>query len=345
MKKILVTGGTGYIGSHTVVELYEAGYTPVIVDNLSNSNIGVLEQIEKITGKKPDFHNFDLCDEQKVKEFVAGNPDIEGVIHFAAYKAVGESVEKPLKYYYNNFFSLINLLNAFSSKRTNFVFSSSCTVYGQPDELPVTEAAEVKKAESPYGNTKQIAEEILSETAASNPNFHILSLRYFNPVGAHKSALIGELPLGVPQNLVPFITQTAIGKREMITVYGDDYNTPDGSAIRDYIHVVDLAKAHVAAIQLLEKDSTGKNYDVFNIGTGNGTSVLEVIHAFEKATGEKLNYQIGSRRSGDVEKVWGDVTKSTEELGWKAELDIEEMMRSAWAWEVYLKNENPFDTE
>ncbi|WP_118193269.1 UDP-glucose 4-epimerase GalE [Albibacterium indicum] len=345
MKKILVTGGTGYIGSHTVVELYEAGYTPIIVDNLSNSNIGVLGQIEKITGKRPAFHNFDLCDEQKVKKFVSDNPDIEGVIHFAAYKAVGESVEKPLKYYYNNFFSLINLLNAFSGKRTNFVFSSSCTVYGQPDELPVTEAAEVKKAESPYGNTKQIAEEILSETAASNPNFRILSLRYFNPVGAHKSALIGELPLGVPQNLVPFITQTAIGKREKITVYGDDYNTADGSAIRDYIHVVDLAKAHVAAIQLLEKDSTGKNYDVFNIGTGNGTSVLEVIHAFEKATGEKLNYQIGARRSGDVEQVWGDVTKSTEELGWKAELDIEEMMRSAWAWEVYLKNENPFDTE
>lgn len=345
MKKILVTGGTGYIGSHTVVQLYEAGYTPIIVDNLSNSNIGVLGQIEKITGKRPAFHNFDLCDEQKVKEFVSSNPDIEGVIHFAAYKAVGESVEKPLKYYYNNFFSLINLLNAYADRRINFVFSSSCTVYGQPDELPVTEAAEVKKAESPYGNTKQIAEEILSETAASNPNFHILSLRYFNPVGAHKSALIGELPLGVPQNLVPFITQTAIGKREKITVYGDDYNTADGSAIRDYIHVVDLAKAHVAAIQLLEKDSTGKNYDVFNIGTGNGTSVLEVIHAFEKATGEKLNYQIGARRSGDVEQVWGDVTKSTEELGWKAELDIEEMMRSAWAWEVYLKNENPFDTE
>ena len=345
MKKILVTGGTGYIGSHTVVQLYEAGYTPIIVDNLSNSNIGVLGQIEKITGKRPAFHNFDLCDEQKVKEFVSSNPDIEGVIHFAAYKAVGESVEKPLKYYYNNFFSLINLLNAYADRRINFVFSSSCTVYGQPDELPVTEAAEVKKAESPYGNTKQIAEEILSETAASNPNFHILSLRYFNPVGAHKSALIGELPLGVPQNLVPFITQTAIGKREKITVYGDDYNTADGSAIRDYIHVVDLAKAHVAAIQLLEKDSTGKNYDAFNIGTGNGTSVLEVIHAFEKATGEKLNYQIGARRSGDVEQVWGDVTKSTEELGWKAELDIEEMMRSAWAWEVYLKNENPFDTE
>src|SRR5690606_35327837 len=256
MKKILVTGGTGYIGSHTVVELFEAGYTPVIIDNLSNSNIGVLDQIKKITGVKPEFHNFDLRDEGKVKEFVDQNPDIEGVIHFAAFKAVGESVQEPLKYYYNNFLSLINLLNAYSNRKVNFVFSSSCTVYAQSDQLPVTEAAEVKKAESPYVNTKQIAQEILSETAASYANFNILSLRYFNPVGAHKSALIGELPLGVPQNLVPFITQTAVGKREMITVYGDDYNTPDGSAIRDYIHVVDLAKAHVAAIQLLEKDST-----------------------------------------------------------------------------------------
>jgi len=341
MKKILVTGGTGYIGSHTVVELFEAGYTPVIVDNLSNSNIGVLDQIEKITGTKPEFHNFDLCDEKKVKEFISQNADIEGVIHFAAYKAVGESVEKPLKYYHNNFFSLINLLNAYSDRKINFVFSSSCTVYGQPDVLPVTESAEVKKAESPYGNTKQIAEEILSEVAASNSNFNILSLRYFNPVGAHKTALIGELPLGVPQNLVPFITQTAIGKREKITVYGDDYDTIDGSAIRDYIHVVDLAKAHVAAIKLLEEKSD-KNYDVFNIGTGNGTSVLEVIQAFEKANNEKLNYQIGERRAGDIEKVWGDVTKSTQQLNWKAELDIEEMMRSAWAWEVYLRDNNPF---
>lgn len=345
MRKILVTGGTGYIGSHTVVELFEAGYTPVVIDNLSNSNQGVLKQIEKITGRLPEFHNFDLCDEAKVKAFVAENPDIEGVIHFAAYKAVGESVEKPLKYYYNNFFSLINLLNAFADKKINFVFSSSCTVYGQPDTLPVTEAAEVKKAESPYGNTKQVAEEILSECAKANTNYNILSLRYFNPVGAHKSALIGELPLGVPQNLVPFITQTAIGKREKITVYGNDYQTRDGSAVRDYIHVVDLAKAHVAAIRLLEKQTGDTNYDVFNIGTGNGTTVLEIIEAFEKATGEKLNYQIGERRSGDVEKVWGDVTKSAEQLGWKAELDVEEMMRSAWAWEVYLRDNNPFENK
>ncbi len=342
MKKILVTGGTGYIGSHTVVELFEAGYTPIIVDNLSNSNIGVLKQIEKITGQQPAYYNFDLCDEAKVIEFIEANQDIQGVIHFAAYKAVGESVEKPLKYYHNNFFSLINLLNAYSNKSIDFVFSSSCTVYGQPDENPVTEAAEVKKAESPYGNTKQIAEEILKETADSHPNFNIISLRYFNPVGAHKSALIGELPLGVPQNLVPYITQTAVGKREKITVFGDDYDTPDGSAIRDYIHVVDLAKAHVAAIKRLENKASSKNYDVFNIGTGNGYSVLEVIKAFEESTGRKLNYEIGPRRVGDIEKVWGDVTKSTKELGWKAKLDIVEMMRSAWSWETYLKNENPF---
>jgi len=338
MSKILVTGGTGYIGSHTVVELQQSGYTPVIVDNLVNSNAGVVDQIEKITGVRPEFHNFDLCDVSRVNQFVADNPDITGVIHFAAYKAVGESVQQPLKYYHNNFFSLINLLNAYAGKPVNFVFSSSCTVYGQPDVLPVTEAAPVKKAESPYGNTKQIAEEILSETAAAFGNYQIISLRYFNPVGAHESALIGELPLGIPQNLVPFITQSAIGKRGPITVFGNDYNTPDGSAIRDYIHVVDLAKAHVAAIRLLEKGNPAGNYDVFNIGTGKGNSVLEVIRAFEASTGVKLNYQIGPRRAGDVEQVWGDVTKSARELGWKATLGIEEMMRSAWKWEQYLKD-------
>lgn len=338
MSKILVTGGTGYIGSHTVVELQHAGYTPIIVDNLVNSNAGVLDQLKKITGIRPEFHNFDLCDAEKVNRFVADHPDITGIIHFAAYKAVGESVQQPLKYYHNNFFSLINLLNAYVGKPVNFVFSSSCTVYGQPDQLPVTEQAPVKKAESPYGNTKQIAEEILSETAAAFSNYNIASLRYFNPVGAHESALIGELPLGVPQNLVPFITQSAVGKRGPITVFGDDYGTPDGSAIRDYIHVVDLAKAHVAAIRLLEKGNPAGNYDVFNIGTGKGNSVLEVIKAFEASTGVKLNYQIGPRRAGDVEQVWGDVSKSTRELSWKAELGIEEMMRSAWKWEQYLKD-------
>lgn len=342
MSKILVTGGTGYIGSHTVVELHHAGYTPVIVDNLSNSNIKILDQIEKIIGVKPEFHQFDLCDEAKTREFLANNPDIKGIIHFAASKAVGESVAQPLKYYHNNFFSLINLLNSYQEKPINFVFSSSCTVYGEPDVLPVTEAAPVKKATSPYGNTKQIAEEILEETAQAFGNYNIVALRYFNPVGAHESALLGELPNGVPQNLLPFITQTAIGKREKVTVFGNDYDTPDGSCIRDYIHVVDLAKAHVAAIKLLEKGNPKGNYDVFNIGTGNGYSVIEAIKAFEKTSGKPLQYEFGPRRDGDIIRVWGDVTKSTNELGWKAELGIDEMMASAWAWEQYI-HENPLD--
>lgn len=340
MAKILVTGGTGFIGSHTVVELHNAGYEVIIVDDFSNSNPKILDQLESITGKKQEFVQLDLCDEGKVKAFVASNPEITGVIHFAAFKAVGESVQQPLKYYRNNFYSLLNLLFAFNSK-IDFVFSSSCTVYGQPDQLPVTEAAPVKKAESPYGNTKQIAEEMLSEACAVSPDLFVTSLRYFNPVGAHESALIGELPIGVPQNLVPFITQSAIGKRGPITVYGNDYNTPDGSAIRDYIHVVDLAKAHVAAIKRLESKAATSNYEVFNLGTGKGSSVLEIIHAFEESTGEKLNYQIGPRREGDIEQVYGDVSKAANELGWKAELGIQEMMRSAWNWEKYLKD-NPF---
>ncbi len=343
MSKILVTGGTGYIGSHTVVELINAGHIPVIIDNLSNSNIGILNQIEKITGIKPEFHQIDLCDTEKVKAFVESHPDITGIIHFAAFKAVGESVQQPLKYYKNNFFSLLNILDAYAEKPINLVFSSSCTVYGQPDILPVTESAEVKKAESPYGNTKQIAEEILAETAASSSNYNFIALRYFNPVGAHESALIGELPNGVPQNLLPFITQTAIGKRAQLTVFGADYDTPDGSCIRDYIHVVDLAKAHVAAIQLLEDGNPNGNYDVFNIGTGNGYSVLEAIKAFEKASGQPLNYVVGPRRDGDIIQVWGDVTKSTAELKWKAELGIDEMMSSAWAWEKYLQD-NPIQS-
>ena len=339
--KILVTGGIGFIGSHTVVELYKAGYIPVIVDDLSNSSVKILDQIEKIINYRPEFYEFDLCDEAKTKAFIDSQPDLSGVIHFAAFKAVGESVQKPLEYYRNNFYSLINLLFAYKEKAINFVFSSSCTVYGQPDVLPVTEAAPVKKAESPYGNTKQIAEEILSETAAINKNYNIVALRYFNPVGAHETALIGELPIGVPQNLVPFITQTAIGKREKITVFGDDYDTIDGSCVRDYIHVVDLAKAHVAAIKRMEQGNAKANFEVFNIGTGKGTTVLEVINAFEKSTGEKLNYSIGPRRAGDIEKVYGDVTKSTTELGWTAELNVDDMMKSAWEWEKYIKN-NPF---
>ena len=340
-KKILVTGGTGFIGSHTVVELYNAGYTPIIIDNFSNSNIKILDQIEQIIAYRPAFYEFDLCDEKLTKEFVDQNSDIAGVIHFAAYKAVGESVQKPLEYYKNNFFSLINLLEAYKNKPVNFVFSSSCTVYGQPGVLPVSEDAPIKKAESPYGNTKQVAEEILTETALANKNYNIISLRYFNPVGAHQSALIGELPIGVPQNLVPFITQTAIGKREKVTVFGNTYNTPDGSCIRDYIHVVDLAKAHVAAIKRMESGVATSNYEVYNIGTGTGSSVLEVIQAFEKSTGVKLNYVIGDKRGGDVEQVWGNASKSTQELGWTAELDLETMMKSAWEWEKYL-NENQF---
>ena len=338
MAKILVTGGTGYIGSHTVVELFEAGYEVIVVDDFSNSDPKILDQIEKISGKKPDFQKLDLCKEDDVKAFALQHQDITGIIYFAASKAVGESVQNPLKYYRNNFYSLINVLTAFNSK-IKLVFSSSCTVYGQPDSLPVTENALIKKAESPYGNTKQIAEEILQETCAVNPNLKVVVLRYFNPVGAHKSALIGELPIGVPQNLVPFITQSAIGKRGPITVYGNDYNTPDGSAVRDYIHVVDLAKAHVAAIKRLENNT--KNYEVFNVGTGKGSSVLEIINAFEFATGQKLAYKIGDRREGDIEQTYGDVSLSNSVLGWKAELDLNEMMSSAWNWEKYLRD-NPF---
>ena len=340
MAKIVVTGGLGYIGSHTVVELVNAGYEPVIIDDLSNSQPKILDQISKIIGFKPAFYHFDLCDEQKLSEFAAAEPDIAGIIHFAAFKAVGESVVKPLKYYRNNFYSLVNLLNVYNDKPVNFVFSSSCTVYGQPDELPVTEHAPIKPAQSPYGNTKQVAEEILTDVIKSGSALKVISLRYFNPVGAHETALIGELPIGVPQNLVPFITQTAIGKREKITVFGDDYDTKDGSCVRDYIHVVDLAKAHVAALKLMDNGSF-KGYDVFNLGTGNGNTVLEIIGAFERATGVKLNYEIGPRRGGDVEKVWGDVTKSSNELHWTAQLDIDTMMSSAWAWEQYLA-ENPF---
>jgi len=341
MSKILVTGGLGYIGSHTVVELVKAGYEPVIVDNLSNSNIKILDQLAKIIGFKPVFHQLDLSDEKAVKDLAELEPDVTGIIHFAAYKAVGESVTQPLKYYKNNFYSLINIMQAYADKAVNLVFSSSCTVYGQPDELPVTENASVKPAQSPYGNTKQIAEEILQDVIASGSPFKIISLRYFNPVGAHESALIGELPIGIPQNLVPFITQSAIGKRGAITVYGDDYNTPDGSCIRDYIHVVDLGKAHVAALKVMEGESYAKGYDMFNLGTGNGSSVLDIIKAFETSTGERLDYKIGPRRPGDVEQVWGDVTKSKNVLYWTAELGVEAMMLSAWNWEKYLAT-NPF---
>ncbi|MES2375023.1 MAG: UDP-glucose 4-epimerase GalE [Bacteroidota bacterium] len=338
MKHILVTGGTGYIGSHTVVALQQEGYEVTIVDNLSNSNVSVLDQIAGITGKRPAYFNFDLCNEQEVSAFINGHPEISDVIHFAAYKAVGESVQFPLKYYRNNLYALINLLSALDSRPVNFVFSSSCTVYGQPDNLPVNETAPIKTAESPYGNTKQVAEEILSDLCTANPDYKVISLRYFNPVGAHKSTRIGELPMGIPQNLVPFITQSAIGKRGAITVYGDDYNTPDGSCIRDYIHVVDLAKAHIAALKRLKQGESRPAYEVFNVGTGKGTSVLEMIRTFETVTGTNLNYGIGPRRQGDIEQVWGDVTKAESLLNWRAEYNLEEMLTSSWAWEKALAN-------
>lgn len=331
--KILVTGGTGYIGSHTVVELQQQGFEVVIVDNLSNSQADIVYQIEKITGQKPLLEVFDLADREKTADFFKRHSDIKGVIHFAAFKAVGESVEKPVDYYRNNLVSLMNVLESMQENEVgNIVFSSSCTVYGQPDELPVSEKAPVKKAESPYGNTKQISEEILQDFIKVS-DVHAIALRYFNPIGAHESALIGELPLGVPNNLVPFITQTAIGIREQLKVFGDDYPTPDGTPIRDYIHVVDLAKAHVVAIQRMIEGKMKQNFEVFNLGTGNGYSVLEVINAFEKVSQTKLNYKIVERREGDVTQVWADPSFSNNELGWKAEKDLDEMVGSAWKWE------------
>ncbi len=342
MKKatVLVTGGTGYIGSHTAVELINEGYDVVIIDNLSNSTKDSLDGIEKITGRRPKFEEFDLCDAAKVNQFFSRYKDVKAIIHFAASKAVGESVEKPLLYYKNNLWSLINLLNAMSEFDVpNIVFSSSCTVYGQPEKLPVTEDAPIQKAMSPYGNTKQICEEIISDTISANNSLKAISLRYFNPIGAHSSAEIGELPVGVPANLVPFITQTAIGLREQLKVFGDDYNTPDGTCVRDYIHVVDLAKAHVVAIKRLLEDKNKTSYEVFNIGTGNGNTVLDIIKTFEKVSGVKLNYKIVSRRPGDIEKVWADTTYANNELGWKAVSTLDETLLSAWKWEQKYRNQ------
>ncbi len=335
--KILVTGGTGYIGSHTVVELQAKGYEVVIVDNLSNSKREVVDNIEKITGVKPLLEVFDLVDKEKTAGFFKRHKDIKGVIHFAASKAVGESVEKPLMYYRNNLVSLMNVMESMIETGVdNLVFSSSCTVYGQPDQLPVSENAPIKKAESPYGNTKQIAEEIIADTVKVEP-VKTIALRYFNPIGAHPSALIGELPLGVPNNLVPFITQTAIGLREQLNIFGDDYNTPDGTAIRDYIHVVDLAKAHVVAIDRMLGNNMKKPFEIFNLGTGNGYSVLEAVKSFEKVSGKKLNYKIAGRREGDIEQVWANPEFSNRELGWRAERGLDEMMESAWKWELALR--------
>jgi UDP-glucose 4-epimerase len=331
--KILVTGGTGYIGSHTVVELQQQGFETVIVDNLSNSQAGVIDSIEAITGIRPLFEQFDLVDRERTADFFRRHSDIQGIIHFAAFKAVGESVDKPLMYYRNNLVSLVNILEGMMENNIpNLVFSSSCTVYGQPDELPVSEQAPVKKAESPYGNTKQISEEIISDTIRTS-KLNAIALRYFNPIGAHHTALIGELPLGVPNNLVPFITQTAIGIRAQLSVFGDDYNTPDGTAVRDYIHVVDLAQAHVVAVKRMIGKKMKNPFEVFNLGTGNGFSVLDVISSFERVSGEKLNYRIVGRRAGDVEQVWADPTFSNNELGWKALKSLDEMTASAWKWE------------
>jgi len=336
MKKILVTGGTGYIGSHTTVELQQKGYDVVIVDNFSNSQADVLDNIEAISGKKPAFENFDLSDREKTLDFFSRYHDIDAIIHFAAFKAVGESVAKPLLYYQNNIFSLVNILQGMLNNNiNNLVFSSSCTVYGQPDKLPVDELAPVQQAMSPYGNTKQISEEIIQDTVRSS-SLKAIALRYFNPIGAHESSKIGELPLGVPNNLVPFITQTAIGIREQLKVFGSDYPTPDGTPIRDYIHVVDLAKAHVIAVDRMLENKTKKTFEVFNLGTGKGYSVLEVINSFEKVSGLKLNYKIVDRRPGDVTEVWADTRFANEELGWKAEKGIDEMTLSAWNWELAL---------
>jgi UDP-glucose 4-epimerase len=336
---IVVTGGTGYIGSHTTVELMEAGYEVLIIDNLANSQIEVLDGIEKITGKRPQFEKLDLTDGKGVLDCFERNPGIKAVIHFAAHKAVNESVENPLMYYKNNLLSLINLLYAMNDHGVrHFVFSSSCTVYGQPDKLPVTEESPVKKATSPYGNTKQIAEEIIEDSILSGDPFDAIMLRYFNPVGAHPSAHIGELPLGVPANLIPFITQTAIGIREELRVWGDDYNTPDGSAIRDYINVVDLSRAHVVSIERLISGKNKNSLEVFNLGTGKGLSVLEIINVFIKATGVEIKYRIEDRREGDVEQVYADTTLANKVLGWKADTPLEDTLRSAWKWEQNLRN-------
>jgi UDP-glucose 4-epimerase len=339
-ERILVTGGTGFIGSHTVVELQNSGYDVVIVDNLSNSSADVVDGIEKITGIRPDFEQLDCLDYEGLEKVFAKYGDIKSIIHFAASKAVGESVQKPLLYYRNNLVSLINLLELMPKYNVKgIVFSSSCTVYGQPDVLPVTEDAPIKVAESPYGNTKQINEEIIRDTIKSGSPIQAILLRYFNPIGAHPTAIIGEMPNGVPQNLIPFLTQTAIGIREKLSVFGDDYNTPDGSCIRDYINVVDLAKAHVVAIDRILQEKQNEQVEVFNIGTGRGLSVLELIHAFEESTGVKLNYQIVGRRAGDIEQVWANPDKANNVLGWKAESTIEDTLRSAWKWQLKLRED------
>jgi len=336
--KILVTGGIGYIGSHTVVELINLGHSPIIIDNLLNSDIGVLDRIEKITGKRPIFEKVEMCKFDEMHRLFEKYPDIDAVIHFAALLLVEESVEEPLIYYYNNLTSTINLLQCMAAFNINkIVFSSSCTVYGEPDTLPVDEFAPIKPAMSPYGNTKKICEDILTDTVKAT-DIRCIMLRYFNPIGAHETALIGEFQDGPPHHLIPYITETAFGKREKLRIFGNDYNTPDGTCLRDYIHVVDIAIAHIAAIERMMKD-TDKNIEVFNLGTGIGFSVLDMVKAFETATGIKINYEIVPRRAGDVEAVYADTRRANKELNWKAERSLEEMMRSAWEWEKALGSE------
>jgi UDP-glucose 4-epimerase len=337
---VLVTGGTGFIGSHTTVELQQAGYDVVIVDNLSNSNADVVDGIEKITGIRPAFEKVDCLDKDALEGVFKKYPSISGIIHFAASKAVGESVEKPLLYYRNNIVSLVNILELMPKYDVKgIIFSSSCTVYGQPDpeNLPVTEQAPIKKAESPYGNTKQINEEIIADTIKSGSPIKAVILRYFNPIGAHPSAIIGELPNGVPANLIPYITQTAIGIRPQLSVFGNDYNTPDGTCIRDFIYVVDLAKAHVCAMARILDGKSEDSVEIFNIGTGSGVSVQQLIDTFEKCTGVKLNYKVVGRRAGDIEKIWGNVDKANNVLGWKAVHTLEDALSSAWKWQLHLR--------
>ena len=336
-RSVLVSGGAGYIGSHTTVELINAGYDVVIVDNLSNSDMGAVEGVRKITGVDVPFVQVDCCDLEGFRK-VFEQYEFDSVIHFAASKAVGESVQKPLEYYRNNltsFMNVITLMREFG--RRNIVFSSSCTVYGEPEKQPVTEQTPRKPATSPYGNTKQMCEDILRDSVTAYDGLKGIALRYFNPIGAHPSALIGELPRGVPQNLVPYITQTAAGLRECLTVFGDDYPTPDGSCIRDYIDIVDLAKAHVAAIRRMIEDQNKHSYEIFNIGTGRGVSVLELVHKFEEVNHVKLNYKIGPRREGDIVAIWADPTLANTELGWKAGRTLDETLASAWAWEKHLR--------
>lgn len=336
--KILVTGGLGFIGSHTVVELQNEGFEVVAIDNLSNSSIEVLDGIEKITGKKPIFEKIDLREKSAVQNFFKKHQDISGVIHFAASKAVGESVENPLLYYENNINSLVYVLQELTNlPQANFIFSSSCTVYGQAEKMPITEDASVQPANSPYGNTKQIGEEIINDVAKVT-NINAVLLRYFNPIGAHSSAEIGELPIGIPQNLVPFITQTAYGLRKELSVYGNDYPTPDGTCIRDYIHVVDLAKAHVVALQRLLNKQNLEKVETFNLGTGKGSSVLEVITAFEKVSGQKLPYKIVGRREGDVISAYANTDKANKVLGWEAAFSLEDALASAWKWEKKVRS-------